>query len=226
MDRDFVLLVYIDNTAFECDFVMKIFDIRQKARLQEMEAIGAAKAILSGSCCSRPATRTSVARITTTASSTSIRRFAEINVCTVLCARPEELSLDDLSDLSSAGTICGNRHLEQAKTFVAASGEKKAAAEGDLDATSEDLRADFSTLAGVHHGCMSKAADFEAETNSRDEELKAFADAKEIIAEATGAALSQVSFLQLSGQSSSVNFQAVRFVRGLGYGFHELGIRC
>jgi len=32
----------------ECDFVLKNFDIRQKARLQEMEAIQAAKAILSG----------------------------------------------------------------------------------------------------------------------------------------------------------------------------------
>jgi len=32
----------------ECDFVLKNFDIRQKARLQEMEAIQAAKGILSG----------------------------------------------------------------------------------------------------------------------------------------------------------------------------------
>ena len=63
---------------------------------------------------------------------------------------------------------------------------------------------------------MSKAADFEAKTISRDEELKALADAKKIIAEATGAALSQVSFLQLAGQSSSVNFQAVRFVSRSG----------
>lgn len=32
----------------QCDFVLKNFDIRQKARLQEMEAIQAAKGILSG----------------------------------------------------------------------------------------------------------------------------------------------------------------------------------
>jgi len=32
----------------ECDFTLKNFDIRQKARLQEIEAIGKAKAILSG----------------------------------------------------------------------------------------------------------------------------------------------------------------------------------
>jgi len=33
----------------QCDFVLKNFDIRQKARLQEMDAIGEAKGILSGS---------------------------------------------------------------------------------------------------------------------------------------------------------------------------------
>jgi len=33
----------------QCDFVLANFDIRQKARLQEMTAIGEAKAILSGS---------------------------------------------------------------------------------------------------------------------------------------------------------------------------------
>jgi len=33
----------------QCDFVMKNFNIRQQARLQEIEAIQRAKAILSGS---------------------------------------------------------------------------------------------------------------------------------------------------------------------------------
>jgi len=37
----------------QCDFVLKNFDIRQKARLQEMEAIQAAKAILSGAAGAR-----------------------------------------------------------------------------------------------------------------------------------------------------------------------------
>merc|ERR1719235_733235 len=36
------------NLHDECDFVLKNFDIRQKARLQEIEAIQEAKAILSG----------------------------------------------------------------------------------------------------------------------------------------------------------------------------------
>jgi hypothetical protein len=43
------LAAYEADLHGQCDFVLKNFDIRQKARLQEMEAIGEAKAILSGS---------------------------------------------------------------------------------------------------------------------------------------------------------------------------------
>jgi hypothetical protein len=42
------LAAYEADLHGQCDFVLKNFDIRQKARLQEMEAIGEAKAILSG----------------------------------------------------------------------------------------------------------------------------------------------------------------------------------
>jgi len=42
------LASYEGDLHSQCDFVLKNFDIRQKARLQEMEAIQAAKAILSG----------------------------------------------------------------------------------------------------------------------------------------------------------------------------------
>merc|ERR1719329_1461645 len=56
---------------------------------------------------------------------------------------------------------------------------------------------------------MTKASDFEAETTSRGEELKALATAKKIIIEATS--FGQVSFLQ----TGSGNSAAVRFVRQL-----------
>jgi len=42
------LAAYEADLHQQCDFVLKNFDIRQQARLQEMEAIQAAKAILSG----------------------------------------------------------------------------------------------------------------------------------------------------------------------------------
>merc|ERR1719389_1490405 len=49
---------------------------------------------------------------------------------------------------------------------------------------------------------MTKAQDFEAETASRGEELKALAQAKKIITEATGGATAQTySFLQVNGMS-------------------------
>jgi len=67
---------------------------------------------------------------------------------------------------------------------------------------------------------MKGAEDFEAETKSRGEELKALATAKKIIAEATsGAADLSYSFLQTSSSLSSgvdlANFEAVRLVRDL-----------
>merc|ERR1719407_284686 len=73
---------------------------------------------------------------------------------------------------------------------------------------------------------MTKAQEFEEETKSRTEELRALAEAKKVIAEATGGAesqaygLTQVSFLQSSrsriGTSADLsNFEAVRLVRDL-----------
>merc|ERR1740129_2300562 len=42
------LAAYEADLHEQCDWVLKNFDIRQKARMQEMEAIQAAKSILSG----------------------------------------------------------------------------------------------------------------------------------------------------------------------------------
>jgi len=43
------LALYEADLHGDCDFVLRNFNIRQKARMDEMEAIGQAKAILSGS---------------------------------------------------------------------------------------------------------------------------------------------------------------------------------
>merc|ERR1719486_1673047 len=61
----------------------------------------------------------------------------------------------------------------------------EAAAQGDLDVTSKDLAEDVKDLATLHQDCMKGAEDFEAETKSRGEELKALATAKNIIVKAT-----------------------------------------
>merc|ERR1719221_317521 len=120
----------------------------------------------------------------------------------------------------------GNKDLADAKKGSAASAEKKATAEGDLAATSKELAGDISTLADLHHNCMTKAEDYEAETKSRDEELKALAEAKKVIVETTSGAdtisygFGQVSFLEQASMRFSTgadlaHFEAVRFVRDL-----------
>jgi septal ring factor EnvC (AmiA/AmiB activator) len=112
------------------------------------------------------------------------------------------------------------KELDDAQKGIAESTEKKAVAEGDLEATSKELKEDIATKEGLHAKCMSGSADFEAESKSRGEELAALAKAKEIITEATGASLTQVSFFQSSSlklQSGMdlAHFEAVRFVRDL-----------
>lgn len=107
------------------------------------------------------------------------------------------------------------KELAEAKSGIAASNEKKATAEGDLDMTSKNLAEDVTALSELHHECLSKAQDYEAETKSRGEELEAIATAKKVIQETTAGAadlsygLNQVSFLQSGG------FKAVRFLHDL-----------
>jgi hypothetical protein len=115
----------------------------------------------------------------------------------------------------------GKKELAEAKAGIAASGEKKAKAEGDLEVTSKDLASDIKELADLHENCMTTAETFEAEVKSRAEELKALAEAKKVISENTSGAeslsygLSQQSFLQLSTGVDLAHFEAIRFVRDL-----------
>merc|ERR1719359_1704448 len=110
---------------------------------------------------------------------------------------------------------------DAAKKELGASNEAKATAEGDLSVTSKDLAEDEKTLATLHSDCMKASEDFEAETKSRGEELKALATAKKIISDMTSGAADQsysflqTSFLQLSSGADLANFEAVRFVRDL-----------
>merc|ERR1711957_1084231 len=86
------------------------------------------------------------------------------------------------------------------------------------------LNTDVADLADLHRDCMRKAEDFEAETKSRGEELKALATAKKVIQDATGGAekisygLDQMSFIQrsrISSRADLANYEAVRLVRDL-----------
>merc|ERR1712190_365643 len=98
----------------------------------------------------------------------------------------------------------GKKEIAESKKGLAESGEKKAAAEGDLAATTKTKTEDVSTLADLHNSCLTYAQNYEAETKSRGEELHAIAEAKKVIsantvgAEGATYGLNQVSFVQLS----------------------------
>jgi hypothetical protein len=108
--------------------------------------------------------------------------------------------------------------MDKAKKSLGASEESKGAAEGDLAVTTADLDEDVKTLATLHQDCMTGAEDFEAETKSRGEELKALSMAKKVIVEATsGASDLSYSFLQTTISSSAdlANVEVLRLVRDL-----------
>merc|ERR1719497_83546 len=114
-----------------------------------------------------------------------------------------------------------NKDMDDAKKSLSASGEAKATAQGDLTVTSKALATDTATLDDLHKDCLTKAQDFEVETKSRTEELKALAEAKKILKETTGGAeaqtygLNQESFFQITSKAGLAQFEAVRLVRDL-----------
>jgi len=116
----------------------------------------------------------------------------------------------------------GKKELAEAQKNLANSGGDKATAEGDLAVTTKELGADVKAKADLHHECMTTAENFEAETKSRGEELKALAEARKVIVENTsGASSISYSFLQtastseISSSSTLKNFEAVRLISDL-----------
>merc|ERR1719245_1999937 len=106
--------------------------------------------------------------------------------------------------------------MEDTKKTLAEASETKAAAEGDLTVTKEALAEDIAALGDLHSDCMAKAQDFEAETISRGEELKALAMAKKAVKDSTDGATEQTySFLQLQSTADLKNFEVIRLVKDL-----------
>jgi len=138
-------------------------------------------------------------------------------------------SLDD--EISFA-----NKELEDAKKSLSASEEAKATASGDLSVSSADLTEDTATLKTLHQDCLKGAEDFHLESKSRGEELSALAQAKEILgkalpaaAQSYGAALDQLSFIQISRSKLNTGadlakFEAVRYIRDLARKENSVGL--
>merc|ERR1719326_842797 len=109
-----------------------------------------------------------------------------------------------------------NKDMDETKKGLAESNEAKAAADGDLKVTSKDLAEDVTALGDLHQDCMTKAQDFEAETTSRGEELKALAMAKKAVKDNTGGATEQTySFVQLRSETDLKGFEVVRLIKDL-----------
>ena len=70
-----------------------------------------------------------------------------------------------------------HKELGKANKEISESTEAKAVVECDLGVVSKELGGDINAQSTWHHDCMSRASAFQAETNSRGEELKALATA-------------------------------------------------
>jgi chromosome segregation ATPase len=113
-----------------------------------------------------------------------------------------------------------------AKKGMSESTEKKATAEGDLAVSSKELANAESAQQTLNGDCQTAAADHEASMKGRAEELKALAEAKEIITSKTGGAESyQYSLLQTSSKLHSradlVNMEIVTLVKKLAKEQHS-----
>jgi hypothetical protein len=73
------------------------------------------------------------------------------------------------------------KQLEDAKKRIASNREAQHEADGDLSSTQRTLDQDVKVLAELKMTCQEKAQDFEQESRSRAEELKALSDAKAVL---------------------------------------------
>lgn len=122
--------------------------------------------------------------------------------------------------------------------------EELASAKSDLAVTIKELAEDKKTKETTIASCITKKKDYESEKASAEAEMEVLAKAKEILADAAGAAShyglnqlshgsNQVSLLQesktdnhLTSRMDLANFELVRFVRDLANkdGSHELSL--
>jgi len=115
--------------------------------------------------------------------------------------------------------------LDQEKSSKAEAEEGKATAEGDLVVTTKELADVTAELATASATCMQTAADHEATVAARTEELGVIAEARKIIAEATGGAEAQTySFLQISTRSDLKKSEVITVIKNLAKKHHSAAL--
>ena len=118
-----------------------------------------------------------------------------------------------------------NKDLDEEKAAKAAAVAAKATAEADLSATNKDLADAEAALASANQDCMQVAADHEATVNGRAAELKAIADAKNILTSTTSGAEGQTySLLQLKSRADLANAEVVTLVKQLAQKHHSAAL--
>jgi chromosome segregation ATPase len=98
---------------------------------------------------------------------------------------------------------------------LSTSDEAEAVAKGDLTVTKKDLADDIDTLGSLHHDCLTGAEDFQAETKSRSEELKALSVAKSALKDAAAAAASFLQTDTVTHSHSAPTAEVIHYLRKL-----------
>jgi len=126
-----------------------------------------------------------------------------------------------LEDQSAADT----KDMDDEKAAKSSATESKASAGADLDETSKSLAGSKKQLATAQSTCLSVAADHEATVAARKEELGVIAEAKKILQETSGGAVSQTySLLQMRTHSSLVGSEVVAVVKQLAKQQHSAAL--
>merc|ERR1740120_138448 len=132
----------------------------------------------------------------------------------------------DMLKQSLEDSIAADNHdLGEEKAAKAAAEEARASAEGDLAATNKDLADAEAALESANRDCMQVASDHEATVQGRAEELKAIADAKNLLTSKTGGAEGQTySLLQLQSRADLANAEVVTMVKKLAQKHHSAAL--
>jgi len=123
------------------------------------------------------------------------------------------------------------KEMNEEKASKEAASEGKAIAEGDLATAIKELEEGQANLATANSDCMTTAADHEATTAARTEELKVIATAEKILKESTSGAVSQTySMLQVAATSQIrtridlANSEVITVVKKLARDHHSAAL--
>merc|ERR1719497_128672 len=132
-----------------------------------------------------------------------------------------EMLKQSLEDQAAADS----KDMSDEKAARASASESKATAEGDLDMTAKSLAASQQQLATARATCMQVAADHEATTAARKEELGVIAEARKILQETSSGAVSQTySLLQIRTRSDLAGSEVVVAVKRLAKKHHSAAL--